>query len=87
VRAGSRKVMEVLNTKTELLTKRVERIICYDDLCIDGMNAIHLAAKFDPKSLEVSFLKYFDSFEDILFFVNCNFNSNYANYARVLRSF
>ena len=46
--------MEVLKAKVELVTKRVEKIIGPDDLCIDGMNAIHLAAKFDPKSLEVN---------------------------------
>jgi hypothetical protein len=45
--------MALLNSKAEFVTKNFNKILTADDLSLDGMNAIHLAAKFDPPTLEV----------------------------------
>ena len=41
----------------ELQTKQVKKLVDPEDAALDGMNAIHLAAKFDPKSLQESLKK------------------------------
>ena len=56
---GSRSVMEVLKAKVELFSKFSASIFNPEDICLDGMNAIHLSAKFDPKSLQVSRLGFY----------------------------
>jgi len=39
----------------ELQAKQVNKLVDPEDAALDGMNAIHLAAKFDSKSLQERF--------------------------------
>ena len=39
----------------DLHAKQVDKLVDPEDAALDGMNAVHLAAKFDPKSLQECF--------------------------------
>ena len=50
---GGRRATQILGAKVELLTSSVGNVIAPEDISFQGMNAVHLAAKFDTKALEV----------------------------------
>jgi hypothetical protein len=55
IKLDYQKAFDLLQAQVELQAKQVVELIEPEDAALDGMNAVHLAAKFDPKSLQESF--------------------------------